>query len=41
VNAKAAFVVDPKGIIRRVYAKVNPEGHEQVLLSDVRTLQAA
>ena len=38
---RTSFVVDPKGVIRKVYAKVNPEGHEQVLLADVQSLQAA
>ena len=38
---RTTFVVDPKGVIRKVYEKVNPEGHEQVLLSEVRALQAA
>ena len=36
---RTSFVVDPKGIIRRVYEKVNPEGHETALLSDIKTLQ--
>ena len=38
---RTTFVVDPKGTIRKVYEKVNPEGHEQVLLRDIKTLQAA
>jgi hypothetical protein len=33
-------VVDPKGIIRMVYEKVNPEGHEKVLLSDIEGMKA-
>jgi peroxiredoxin Q/BCP len=37
---RTTFVVDPKGIIRKVYEKVNPEGHERVLLDDVKNLQA-
>jgi thioredoxin-dependent peroxiredoxin len=36
---RTSFVVDPKGVIRKVYEKVNPEGHEKVLLADVKTLQ--
>ena len=36
---RTSFVVDPKGVIRRVYEKVNPEGHERVLLDDIKTLQ--
>ena len=38
---RTTFVVDPRGIIRRVYEKVNPEGHERVLLNDIRALKAA
>src|SRR6202007_1842235 len=29
---RTSFVVDPEGTIRKVYEKVNPEGHEQALL---------
>ena len=37
---RTTFVVDPRGIIRKVYEKVNPEGHEKVLLDDIKALQA-
>jgi peroxiredoxin Q/BCP len=37
---RTSFVVDPKGVIRKVYEKVNPEGHEQVLLTDIAGMQA-
>jgi thioredoxin-dependent peroxiredoxin len=37
---RTSFVVDPKGTIRKVYEKVNPEGHEKVLLDDIKSLQA-
>jgi peroxiredoxin Q/BCP len=37
---RTSFVVDPKGVIRRVYEKVSPEGHERVLLGDIEALQA-
>jgi peroxiredoxin Q/BCP len=36
---RTTFVVDPKGTIRKVYEKVNPEGHEKVLLADIAQLQ--
>ena len=36
---RTTFVVDPNGIIRKVYEKVNPEGHERVLLDDIAALQ--
>jgi len=37
---RTTFVVDPKGVIRKVYEKVNPEGHEKVLLDDIAGLKA-
>lgn len=37
---RTTFVVDPRGVIRKVYEKVNPDGHERVLLDDIRALQA-
>jgi len=36
---RTTFVVDPKGIIRKVYEKVNPEGHERVLLEDIQAMK--
>jgi peroxiredoxin Q/BCP len=38
---RTSFVIDPKGVVRKVYAKVNPQGHERVLLDDIKQLQAA
>jgi peroxiredoxin Q/BCP len=37
---RTTFVVDPKGIIRRVYEKVNPEGHENLLLEDIESMKS-
>ena len=37
---RTSFVVDRQGVIRKVYEKVNPEGHEKVLLEDIKSLQA-
>ena len=37
---RTTFVIDPEGIVRKVYEKVNPQGHEQVLLEDIKRLQA-
>jgi thioredoxin-dependent peroxiredoxin len=37
---RTTFVVDPQGVIREVYEKVNPEGHEKVLLDNIKNLQA-
>ena len=36
---RTSFVVDPRGIVRKVYAKVDPNGHEKVLLDDIKALQ--
>jgi thioredoxin-dependent peroxiredoxin len=36
---RTTFVLDPSGVIRKVYEKVNPEGHEQVLLRDIKAFQ--
>ena len=38
---RTSFVIDPAGTLRKIYEKVNPEGHEQVLLNDIKELQAA
>jgi peroxiredoxin Q/BCP len=32
-------VIDPEGNLRKTYQKVNPEGHEQVLLNDIKAMQ--
>lgn len=37
---RTTFVVDPKGIIRKIYLKVNAQGHEQVLLADIKALKS-
>jgi peroxiredoxin Q/BCP len=39
--SRSTFVVDPTGIIRKVYANVNPQGHEEVVLKDVAALQSS
>ena len=36
---RTSFVIDPTGVLRRVYEKVNPEGHERVLLDDIKAMQ--
>ena len=38
---RTSFVVDPQGVIRKVYEKVDPQGHEQVLLRDIQIMKAA
>lgn len=37
---RTSFVIDPTGVLRKVYEKVNPEGHELVLLNDIKAMQA-
>jgi peroxiredoxin Q/BCP len=38
---RTSFVIDPEGVLRKVYEKVNPEGHERVLLDDIKAMQAS
>jgi len=36
---RTTFVIDPAGVLRKVYENVKPEGHEQTLLQDIKALQ--
>ncbi|MEP6636842.1 MAG: peroxiredoxin [Acidobacteriota bacterium] len=36
---RTSIVVDPEGVVRKVYEKVSPQGHEQTLLADIKQLQ--
>lgn len=36
---RTSFVIDPEGVIRKVYTNVNPEGHERVLLDDIAQMK--
>ena len=36
---RTSFVVGPDGILKKVYEKVNPQGHETVLLDDIKQLK--
>jgi peroxiredoxin Q/BCP len=36
---RTSFVIDPKGVVRKVYTDVKPEGHEAVLLKDIKEMQ--
>jgi thioredoxin-dependent peroxiredoxin len=36
---RTTFVVDPKGVLRKVYPNVSPQGHEETLLKDIVALQ--
>ncbi len=39
--ARNTFLIDPSGVVRKVYLKVNPATHSVELLADLGTLQAA
>ena len=36
---RTTFLIDPHGIIRRIYENVQPEGHEGIVLNDLKELQ--
>lgn len=38
---RSTFLVDPAGVVRRTFAKVDPNGHERALLEEIRRLQAS
>jgi thioredoxin-dependent peroxiredoxin len=38
---RTTFVVDPIGVLRKVYPNVVPQGHEEVLLKDIAALQGS
>jgi thioredoxin-dependent peroxiredoxin len=40
-SARNTFLVDPSGVIRKVYVKVNPATHSEDVLKDLAELQAA
>jgi len=35
------FIIDPQGRVAKHYESVNPEGHSQVVLDDIKALKAA
>ena len=37
---RTSFVIDPEGTLRKIYLKVNPEGHERVLLDDIKAMKS-
>jgi peroxiredoxin Q/BCP len=39
--ARNTFLIDPTGVIRKVYVKVSPQGHSEEVLADLQQLQAA
>ena len=39
--ARNTFLIDPAGVIRKVYLKVDPQGHSEAVLADLDQLEAA
>jgi peroxiredoxin Q/BCP len=39
--ARNTFLIDPEGVVRKVYVKVNPATHSDDVLADLAQLQAA
>lgn len=37
---RTTFLIDPKGVVRKIYENVKPDGHEMDVLRDVEQLQA-
>jgi peroxiredoxin Q/BCP len=38
--ARNTFLIDPTGVIRKVYVKVNPQGHSEEVLADLQQMQS-
>ena len=41
IAARNTFLIDPSGVIRKVYLDVSPEGHSKQVLADLQQLQSA
>jgi thioredoxin-dependent peroxiredoxin len=39
--ARNTFLIDPSGVIRKVYLKVSPQGHSEEVIADLQQLQAS
>jgi peroxiredoxin Q/BCP len=40
IAARNTFLIDPTGVIRKVYLKVSPQGHSDEVLAELQKLQA-
>jgi peroxiredoxin Q/BCP len=40
LSARNTFLIDPSGVIKKVYLKVNPTDHSDHVLADLAELQA-
>jgi peroxiredoxin Q/BCP len=41
IAARNTFLIDPTGVIRKVYVKVSPQGHSDEVLAELQKLQSA
>src|ERR1700674_2349987 len=41
IAARETFIIDPQGRVAKHYAPVDPKGHSQAVLQDLRALQSA
>jgi thioredoxin-dependent peroxiredoxin len=39
--ARNTFLIDPTGVVKKVYTKVDPQGHSAAVLADLQQLQSA
>lgn len=39
--ARNTFLIDPTGVIKKVYVKVNPQSHSEEVLADLQQLQSS
>jgi peroxiredoxin Q/BCP len=39
--SRVSFLIDPTGVVRKVYPKVNPQKHSEEVLADLEQLQAS
>jgi len=39
-SKRQTFIIDPKGVVRKIYRHVNPEKHSQQVIADLRALIA-
>lgn len=37
---RKTFIIDPDGVIRKIYGRVTPQGHGEQLVADIKKLQA-
>lgn len=36
---RTTFVIDPAGVVRKVYAQVDPQGHDRAVLDDIKAMR--